>query len=370
MVAKRFFVLLIIFIFLGLRFYFYFTKPNPFNDGDRIRITTSVRSEPVKYENSQYLRLKGLKVYLPLYPEIIYGDKVVVEGVVDAAGPKGLWPRGEYKLKNPKLVSLKESKGLTYKFRNKLLDFYSSRLPKPHSSLIAGVAIGSKSGLPQDFWEILKNSGTAHVVVASGMNITLVGGFLLNFFILFMKRKSALVAALVGIWFYAILSGFDAPIVRAGIMGTIAFSAQVLGRVNFALRALLISGILMLLLNPGYIIDAGFLLSFFATLGLILFENNIRKRLTGVPPVIREDLSTTLAAQFGVVPLLYYFFGQFNVLSPIVNVLVLWTIVPITVLGMIAGIIGLIVPIVGTAVLYLTYPLTLWFVNIVQFFGK
>lgn len=348
----------IILLILGARFYFYFTTPKLFKDGDRVRISTTVRSEPIRYDTSQYLRLQDLKVYLPLYPEISYGDMIIVEGTVEKGS-----------LKRPRLLNVEAPKGGIYKFRNKLLDFYRSSLPDLHYSLIAGVSVGSKSGIDQDFWQALKNSGTAHVVVASGMNVTLVGGFLLNFLIVFFKRRCALVLALCGIWLYAIMSGFDAPIIRAAIMGSIAFSAQVLGRLNFALRALVVSGVVMVFINPSYISDVGFLLSFFATLGLILFENPIRKKLTKVPVFVREDLSTTLAAQIGVVPFLLYFFGKFNILSPLINLFVLWTVVPMTILGMLGGIVGLFVPVVGQGILLLTYPLTLWFIWVVKIFN-
>src|SRR3989344_6991423 len=210
-------------ILLIVRIYFFYSSPSPFENGDKIRISTTVRSEPIRYETSQYLRLEGLKIYLPLYPEVSYGDEIVVEGTVDGD-----------KLKKPKLVEIKPAEGAIYKFRNKLLAFYRRSLPEPHSSLIAGVTIGSKSGIPAEFWDKLRNSGTAHVVVASGMNVSLVAGFLINFFILFFKRRKALVLALIGIWLYAVLSGFDAPIVRAAIMGSIAFLAQEMGRLNFA----------------------------------------------------------------------------------------------------------------------------------------
>jgi len=348
----------VVVVLLTLRFYYYFTTPAYYKDGDQIRIAAKVISEPIRYETAQYLKLHGLKVYLPLYPEISYGDRVTIEGQVH-----------DDKLTNPKLISLEPSKGMIYRFRQKLIGFYERSLPNPHSALVSGMVIGSKSGLPNDFWDSLKNSGTAHVVVASGMNVSLVGGFLLSFFIIFFKRKKALIIALVGVWTYAVLSGFDAPIVRSAIMGSIAFSAQEVGRLNLSLRALVLSGIVMLFVNPGYITDAGFLLSFFATLGIILFESKIRVRLSKTPDIIRYDLSTTLAAQIGVVPLLYYFFGQFNVLSPVINTLVLWTVVPITIIGMISGLVGTVVPMVGRAVLLLSYPLTWWFVAVVNFFG-
>jgi len=365
--AKLWFLATVILV-VSLRFYGYFTKEFAFNDGDRIRITTTLHTEPVRYDNARFVRLSGLKVYLPLFPDATYGDNIVVEGVVDSG-----------RLINVELVRVDPSDGVLYKLRRSLLEFYESHIPLPHSSLVSGMVIGSKSGMPQDFWEVLKNSGTAHVVVASGMNVSLVGGFLMGFFTLFLKRRKAILFALAGIWQYAVLSGFDAPVVRAAIMGSIAFSAQELGRLNYALRALIFTAIIMLILNPGYIGDVGFLLSFFATLGIILFEPKVGKlMLRKMKPIsgkgfmstlLRKDLASTISAQIGVVPILLVAFGKFNLLSPIANILVLWTVVPITILGMAGGLIGLVVPPIGQGVLLLSYPLTLWFISVVQIFG-
>jgi competence protein ComEC len=333
------------------------TRPD-YSDGDKVRITTKVSSEPIKYDTSQRLILVGLKTYLPKYPEIGYGDKVVVEGIVE-----------DGKLNNPELISLELATGILYKTRNNIIEVYQKSLPEPHASLLAGLTLGSKAGLPVDFWEALKQTGTAHVVVASGMNVTLVAGFLIGVLVILLPRRKAIPLALAGVWIYSLLSGFDAPIVRAAIMGSVTFTAQALGRLQAASRALFLSAALMLIVKPGWITDLGFILSFVATGSLMLFERKIASLIRFVPGIFREGLSTSLAAQIGVAPILFATFGQFSLLSPIINALVLWTIAPITIIGGIGGIIGLASTTVGKAIIYLSYPLTTWFVWIVGAFG-
>ncbi|MBU0569858.1 ComEC/Rec2 family competence protein, partial [Patescibacteria group bacterium] len=245
------FVWLGIVFLVGLRIVFHFHNQPSYIDGTRVKISGRVTSEPIRYETSQRVFLQGFKFYLPLYPEINYGDEIVVEGVVDGD-----------KLKDVRLSGTEKSGGMLYILRNRLIDFYQESLPSTHSALVAGVTIGSKASIPTEFWEKLKTSGTVHVVVASGMNVTLVAGFLMSALILFIPRRRAIPLALVGIWSYAILSGFDAPIIRAAVMGSIAFGAQEIGRLYFAWRALVLSALAMLLLKPEWIIDLGFILSF------------------------------------------------------------------------------------------------------------
>src|SRR3989304_2142514 len=191
-----------------------FSKPE-YLEGKKIRITSVVREEPIKYSYFQKISLKGLDVYLPKYPEISYGDKVVVEGVVK-----------EGKLEKAVLVKLEESQGILIKFREKILEFYQRFLPEPHASLIAGITLGVRGEIPDNFWQGLVNSGLAHVVVASGSNVSLVAGFIVGILTIFVTRRKAIPLILVSIWLYAGLAGMDAPIIRAAIMGSIAFTAQ------------------------------------------------------------------------------------------------------------------------------------------------
>lgn len=333
------------------------TKP-VYKEGDMVRISSKVTSEPTVYETAQGIRLAQLWVYLPSFPKVSYGDYVVVEGVVS----KG-------KLKNAKLVEHRESNSQLFKARSRLVSFYKKYLPEPHSSLVAGMVLGSKSSMPTTFWDKLKKSGTAHVVVASGMNVTLIAQFLMGLFILFLPRRQAIPAALGGIWIYALVSGMDAPIVRAAIMGSIAFSAQSFGRLAFAWRTLVITAAVMLLVNPGWIFDLGFILSFGATASILAFEKNVRGFFKFVPGLFQEGLSTSLSAQILVAPILYASFGSFSPLSPLANAFVLWTVPFVTIIGGLMGILGLILPSLAGVLLLIVYPFTFWFVKVIEVFS-
>ncbi len=342
----------IVLIFLVI-FRFFATKPN-LSNGKKIRITSKVTQEPSRFFNTQKFSLVGLKVSLPAFPEIHYGDGVVIEGIVDGEN-----------LKDPKLISVSQNQSVFPKIRNYFSDFYNRNLPQPDASLVSGIVLGIKSSLPKDFWDSLTKTGTAHVVVASGMNVTFVAGFLMSTLILFMNRRVAIFFALLGIWIYSALSGFDAPIVRAALMGSIAFSAQEFGRLISAWKVLILSGLIMLIIVPTWINDVGFILSFVATLSLMLFQKKVEEFVKFLPGFFREGFATSLAAQIGVAPILFVTFGQFNIFSPVINALVLWTIPLVMAIGAVAGVIGIIFEPLGRVILYLVYPLTSWFIWVV-----
>lgn len=352
---------LIFLVIIFLIIFRYLTTKPVYNDNDFVRITSKVYSEPMVYENSlyggqQYLKLQGLKFYLPEYPEINYGDSLIVEGVISGD-----------KLKSPKLIKIYESNNLLYNFRQKLILFYKSSLPEPYSSLVAGTVIGSKN-MPQSFWDKLKMTGTAHVVVASGTNVTMTVGFLIGLLTIFIKRRTAIWITLLGIFGYVTISGFDAPIVRAAITSSILLIGQERGKVTNTWIILIFTSLIMLLIKPTWVTDLGFILSFVATISLITFQKIINLKLKLIPAFFREGLSTSLSAQIGVAPIIFITFGQFNVLSPVINMLVLWTIPYIMVIGALGGIVGLVVPLIGRIILYLGFPFLWWFVKIIEIF--
>ena len=336
----------------------FLTKPT-YPEGKMVRVTGTVREEPIKYDYQQKINLLGLKVFLPRFPEISYGDKIIVEGRVK-----------EGKLEKANLVRLERSPGLLVKVREKIIGFYKKSLPEPHASLVAGITLGAKGEIPALFWKELTETGLAHVVVASGSNVSLVGGFLLGVFTLFFARGVVIPLILTAIWLYAVLAGLEAPIIRAAVMGSIAFGAQAAGKLASAWRALILTALVMLIIKPEWLGDLGFILSFVATSCLILFQRRIEKFFKKVPDILREGLASSLAAQIGVTPILFVTFGQFNLLSPVANALVLWTVPLIMAISGVAGLLGLIFPGLGRLVLYLAYPLTGWFIFINTLFSK
>ncbi|MBI4057908.1 ComEC/Rec2 family competence protein [Candidatus Microgenomates bacterium] len=355
---------MVLFIFIPLFLLRYFQSQPTFSVGDRIRITTRLAFEPRIQETQQVMRVYGVTVYLPRFPEFHYGDRVVVTGTVK---------QGTYTLylESPEIMVI-APRGILPRMRAHIIAIFERTLPQSESSLLAGVTLGAKETIRQDFLESLKRSGVLHVVVASGMNVTLVSRFLIAVLVVWLTRRVALVAALTGIWVYVLLIGADAPIVRAAVMGSLAFLAQETGRISRAWWSLFLAGSGMLIMSPQWISDVGFLLSFSATGGILAFEPWIKKNLTKiasfVPNFVKQDLSTSLAAQICTTPILFVAFGQFAPWSIVANTALLWTIAPMTMLGFVGGFVGLLIEPLGKVFILLSYPLVWFFVRVVELF--
>ena len=252
--------------------------------------------------------------------------------------------------------------------RQSITEFVRSGLPEPHSSLLLGTILGIKSGFPPDFYEALRVTGTLHVVVVSGFNITVIINTLARSLV-FVPLKIRFFITLTFLTAFVLLVGANPPVVRAAIMGSIALLGTIFGRQNDALRAFLLTVVVMLVFQPLWAAELSFQLSFLATLGLILVLPLFDQLLPGKGFFLREDLLTTISAQILVWPLLAYHFGTISVFSPVVNALVLWTIPIITYIGLVTTTIGVAISSIPNLILVPTWIFLDYFIWIVERFS-
>jgi competence protein ComEC len=248
----------------------------------------------------------------------------------------------------------------------KRIDLY---FPSPQGELLKGILLGVKEDLPKDFNQALIATGTIHIVVVSGYNISLIGGFFLSLASL-IGRKKASVLSLLAIIIYAALVGNSPPTLRAALIGIIGFSAVILGRQYQALIALLIAALVMLAFDPLSIFDISSQLTFMSTLGVIIFTKALEKGFSRLPKLVNEPLATTLAAQLLVIPIIFYYFGTFSISSPLVNLLVLWMIPLVTIIGFLFLIVSLFSSLFASLISFvIMIPLT-YFVIVVKYFAS
>jgi competence protein ComEC len=384
---------LVLLLALALRFYYFYGNQPQFSDGQVLSFKTTILSQPQTVGSQQIFtanyKNKKIKITTNRFPEINYGDFVYIEGSIRILPQSGgFQPRalegqsyGARKISNkagrplmyfPKIEALNNSSNIMQSglksinnFRRKLILIFSKTLPSPSSSLLLGIIFGIKEQMPKIFSDNLRTTGVFHVIAASGMNVTLIGGFVSSFLIIFLKRQVAIGLSILGIIFYAILAGLEPSIVRASIMGILVFSSQILGRQTLAVNSLFLAGFGMLFVDPTLLGDVGFQLSFAATLGILYI-----KPLFGGKEGIISEILTTIAAQIATLPILLANFGTYSIYSVLVNGLVLWTVPILMMIGGVGAFLGFIAMPLGQILIYLCYPLLLYFETIVNIFGK
>lgn len=252
-----------------------------------------------------------------------------------------------------------------------------NKLPQPHSGLAAGMLLGVRSSLTESFHGELVNTGTLHVVAASGYNVTMVMRVMMGILLIYLSRKWSILIGFVGVIVYVIIAGASAAVVRAAIMGILTFSAYFWGRPVEARRILWIVSYLMIIYNPLILADVGFQLSVVATASILYVEPFIRRfveernkwmRESRLGEYLAENLYPTLAAWVATGPIIWYHFGRVSWISPLANLLVLGLVPTIMVLAAVAISVSW-VPVVGRVVAWMLYvPLEL-FVRVVRALG-
>lgn len=218
-------------------------------------------------------------------------------------------------------------------------------LPEPHAGLLSGIVFGTKATLSKALMDSLIKTGTLHIVALSGMNITILASLInLTLLRVISRRIASLLTVLVIIGFVWFV-GPAPSIIRAAIMGIIALLSVILGKPYWAIWSYVLAVTIMLVLNPLWIYDLSFQLSALATLGIILFGGKTtEKKPLRIASVVRssisDDLRLTLAAQVFTIPLILVTFHRLSLVSPLSNVLIGWTIAPLTVMGWLIATLG------------------------------
>jgi len=270
-----------------------------------------------------------------------------------------------------------------YTLKEKSLANIYRLFPDPESSLMAGILLGVDTGLTDSLQQAFKNTGTAHIIAISGFNISIIAGIFVTFFSKFLGPRRGSILAILGIIFYTLLVGADAAVVRAAIMGSLALFAKQVGRRQFGLNTLLAVALLMCLWNPLYIWDVGFQLSFFATLGLILyadpfsqFANRIITRYFPASAAERfaelfsEFVLLTLAAQVTTIPIMAYHFQRISLVSFIANPFILPPQPAVMILGGLAMLLSHIWLPLGQLAAWVAWPFVVYTIRMVELFDS
>jgi competence protein ComEC len=121
------------------------------------------------------------------------------------------------------------------------------------------------------------------------------------------------VAALALIWVYAAIVGFSASVVRAATMLTVHGVGKMLGCRSSGLNALAVSALIMVIIKPMNLMDAGFQLSYCAVASLLILFPLLRNILSPKNQILKylwEMLCVTVTVQVGTVWLVYLIFGR------------------------------------------------------------
>lgn len=249
----------------------------------------------------------------------------------------------------------------------------NSYLPEPHASLLNGILFGVKLKMTAGFYQQLKNVGLLHIVVLSGMNITLLSA-LIAYLTRSVGKHLSLLMTMLAIILFIIFVRPQAPIVRAGLMGMLTSVAIIYGRPQIGLYFLLVSAVIIGLVWPQWLTSISFQLSYGATLGILLFSpkkhQKARTRIDALSQWVWHDLAISFSAQILTAPLIFVYFKQVSLIALLSNLLVSFLIGPLMVVGFLTAALGKLNWYLGLLPSYLAYGMLSYVVFVVQTLAK
>jgi len=287
--------------------------------------TAVVKAVSGNYEGKRFLlRASGEAGFFSR--KLSFGDSVRVSGFLKPI-KRSSWNKSRHLVGELSVHDVSEMqkvsgiKVVPEYFRNQIIDS-SKLLPFENQALYLGLVIGEDSGQSISQKAQFRASGMTHLLAVSGQNVALVFAFLTPLFQrlpLSFRFPTALLVLVI----FAVITRLEPSVLRACTVAGIAAWASVSGARSSGFRILCLALIILVLVDPFLIYSVGFQLSVIASAGILLFSEPLIKWFEKfrLPRVLNEAVSVTLAAQFAVLPLLIFYFGDVSLGSIPANVL-------------------------------------------------
>ena len=199
-------------------------------------------------------------------------------------------------IKNYKINEFKTD--FIYKFinmKNVIKDFFVMKFGDEKGNILSGLTFGDTSGLDKEYKNDLKSLGLVHILSVSG--------FHMNLIFMFISKILSVAPSLFISFLYLMFTGVKVSGIRAFTMMFLKQTAPKLYRTYDGINALCVAGVIILLLRPYEIFNMGFVYSFSATLGILMFNRKINDYFYKMPKLLADSVSLILSAQIFIFPI-------------------------------------------------------------------
>lgn len=204
--------------------------------------------------------------------------------------------------------------------REKISGLYSSLSIAPESqAILSALTVGEKRDLSIGMRNLYAAVGASHVLALSGLHLGILYMVLTLLFPVGGSRRLRVLREgmiILVLWGFAAVAGFTPSVVRAAVLFTLMPLARCMQRDGSSINSLAFAALLMLAVNPRWLFDVGFQLSFSAVFSILLLVPLLDKLLAVhrwgcVYRYVAGIISVSIAAQIGTLPLVWYYFGAF-----------------------------------------------------------
>jgi len=335
--------------------------------GDRQRFDFAVDSALV--EGKMFSAEGRARIYLYNAIPVVFGDglsiKCKLEKPRSSTNPEAFNYRKSLELKGIRVVAFVRGEGNVERIAERKLPVYarvvqgicahvertiSLALYGEPAELLRGLLLGKGPELPRSVRAAFEDSGTVHILAVSGLHVGIIAAvlwFLLATTFRAPKPLSAILCILALAVYVGVVGGRPS-VLRASLMFSIILFAQVLKRPPNLLNSIGTAGFVLLLINPRWLFDVGFQLSFGATLGIAyllpFFDEWLPSRKLGgkfVRKYIVGALAVSICATIGTAPLVALHFNRLQTIAPIANIFIVPFVGLIIGYGMLASVLSI-----------------------------
>ena len=241
----------------------------------------------------------------------------------------------QIKLKSNQILTLDTNnftlKGYAAKIRAKInTSLKNNGFKNDELAVINALLLGQRNSITSDLLESYVGAGAVHILAVSGLHVGIILLLLTFLFKPLYNFKNGKLISVIFIvcllWFYAIIAGLSASVVRAVSMFTaLTIGMQLVQRSN-VYNTLVISMFFLLLFNPFYLFDVGFQLSYLAVFSIVWIQPKLYSLWSPkfwVATKFWQLFTVSLAAQLGVLPLSLFYFHQFPGLFFLSNLVII-----------------------------------------------
>lgn len=221
--------------------------------------------------------------------------------------------------------------GLSAKVRHKIQKALKKyHFSKDEYTVINALLLGQRQDISKELLESYTNAGAIHILAISGLHIGIIL-LLLSYLLKPLEKlpKGTLIKTIsitLLLWSFAFIAGLSASVVRAVTMFTFVAIGQSFKRKKVIEFSLISSMFLLLLVNPMFLFDIGFQLSYLAVFGIVwtqpLLYNPWKPKHSILDKVWRL-FTVSVAAQAGILPISLYYFHQFPSLFILSNLVII-----------------------------------------------
>jgi competence protein ComEC len=246
----------------------------------------------------------------------------------------------------------------------------AQRMLDPRAAgLLPGLVVGDTRAMDPVLEEDFRRAGLAHLTAVSGANVAIVlAGVLRPLRRRAVDRRVQAVVAGLALVGFVVLARPSPSVVRAAAMGAVTLLALASGRPRAAVPALSAAVCVLLLLDPRLARDPGFALSATATAGIVLLAPGWSRRLRerGCWPVLADAVAVSAAAGAVTAPIVAGLSGTVSLVSLPANLLAAPAVPAATVLGLLAAVVGVLVPFLADALVWGAGWPTRWLVLVAE----